>query len=162
METKSAPPSRARRETRDRLIKLRAEVDVLQAEHDAARAQFIHAVELESAAKFAVFDTFAAGAMELAGKKDTDVKEIIESIRSTPLRGLAGVDNAALSKAVRALADGEKGAAGNVARALSACQSPVSGLVELEKSQLAKIATELVGKKLDLEDVERLYQTEAR
>jgi hypothetical protein len=158
----SKPRSQAQTEMRERLLKLRSEIDVLQAEHDAARGDFTKSLERVSASDWAVIDMAAVGANELGQIKDTDTSAIIASIRSLATDKLNGVDGAKYAKAIVGLAKGEKTAARDLIRASEHLRNPLTCLVEFKKSQFASLSIELNRKKLDLEEIEKQYRREDR
>ncbi len=159
---KAEPSAPGRAQLRERVITLRTEVDVLQAEREGARANLAKAIELVGITELTMFDTLGAGAFELRGKSDQEASEIIERIRSAGADQLKGVDGTKLSRAIADLAKGEKGAAKELLGILKGFQNPFAVLVNMRKDELARLSTELNRKKLDLAEAEKQYQSEAR
>jgi hypothetical protein len=159
---KSTSRSPDRAELRERIIHLRTEVHISQAECDGARSRFLKALELVGVSELAIFDLLAAGAMQIGGRKDAEASAILENIRANGPENLKGVDSGRLSKAVAALARGDKGAAHEVLRTLKGFQNPYSALVERDKAEFARLSTELNRRKLNLSEAEKQYWSEAR
>jgi hypothetical protein len=159
---KSSPPTPSRAELRDEILKLRTEVDVLQAEYDGARANLLKSLELVGASELTIFDMVAAGAMEIGSKKDGEASAILENFRAKGAEQLKGMDTARLSKSVAALARGDKGAATDVLQSLRGFQNPYADLVELHKLEFAGLSKEVRRKQFDLSEAEKQYQTAAR
>ncbi len=157
---KADPSASGRAQLRERVITLRTEVDVLQVEFRRARANLAKAMELVGITELTTFDTLGAGALELRGKSDKETSEIIERIRSGGADELKGVDGTKLSQAVADLAKGEKGAAKELLGILKGFQNPFAVLVDMRKSEFARLSTELNRKKLDLAEAEKQYQNE--
>ena len=166
-------PSQARGELRERVLKLKTDVDLLQLEFDAARATLLEALK-------------KSGERDLGG--DAELAEIragLESFRMMVLRD-SGADAEKVNKFIKAVesSDSARGteeefelikdsmkfggveseaATDKMAQLELKKRTEASRVaIDRQKKEFARIARTLNEKKLDLAEAEKQYQLEAR